>query len=193
MGPRNEALERLFGTPDHVIASPIPFYLGGDPTVLSFPSHVKNAVVYCTSELTGGWGSGQTPGPLGEYEFAIVLPKNSPLGPRPQEGNLVGKGWSGVTLCGFARYSLEAVMRHGETSGPLPPQFAPFTQILFVELGRSRIPFEFGGARYGLLLLCLITDSERDFVKSSGPDALIARLRAANAFPVSDPARKPVA
>jgi hypothetical protein len=192
LGPRNDALERLFGKADHVIASPIPFYLGGDPTVLSFPSHFKDAVVYCTSELTGGWGSGQRPGPLGEYEFALVLPKDSPLGPRPQEGNIVGKGWSGVTLCGFARYSLEAVVRHGETS-PLPSQFAPFTQILFVELGRSRVPFEFRGKRYGLLLLCLITDSELAFAKSSGAEALIARLRTAKAFPISHPARKPVA
>jgi Suppressor of fused protein (SUFU) len=85
------------------------------------------------------------------------------------------------------------VLKHGDTSGPLPPVFAPMTNIIFIELGNGRIPFEFGGRRYGLLLLQLITDSEVEFKKQHGSEALIKRLRAARSSPVSDPNRAPVA
>jgi hypothetical protein len=89
LGQRPAAIERPFGKCDSVLHFPIPFYLGGDPAILPFAQHIKGATIYCTSDMTGGWGSGQKPGPHSEYELVLVLPNGSPLGPHIRKGRSI--------------------------------------------------------------------------------------------------------
>jgi hypothetical protein len=131
--------------------------------------------------------------PLGEYELAIVLKSGSRLGPQPTgHDHVLTKGWSGVLLSGYAKYSCEHVLKHGDTGGPLPPEFEPLRHILFVEIGDGKLAFEFLRKRYGLLLMVLITESEFEFKQKEGTDALLRCLRAAKIFPFSDPERTSV-
>lgn len=189
--PRLAALERVFGKHAEYLVSPVPFYLGGDTTKVGFEDSHKGSVVYCTSEMTG-WDSGQQAGPNGNYELAIVVPKDSPLRPSRKDGQVFTKGWMGVLLDALARLSTQARLVGGELAGPIEPAFAPMSYVLFVDLTNPKLPFEFGGESYGLLLCLLITESERKFVAEHGSDQLLKRLRAAKLFPVSSTTRRAV-
>jgi len=184
------ALDGIFGKREKLLYFGIPFGLGGDPAIAIYSNYLPGRTVYCTSEMTGGWGSGQLPGEFGEYEFVIVLPNGSELGPGVYSEEASTKGWSGVLLCGFCKHSCETVVGHGDTSGPLPEAFAPHTAILFAQLAGGRVRFEFGGRRYGLMLMMSITDAEYRFAREHSGALLIKKLREAGAFPVTDPSRK---
>lgn len=186
---RTAALDAIFGKQALYMASPVPFYLGGDATVLAYEDYLPNHVVYSTNEMTGAWGSGQKPGPGGEFELVMVLPKGSALAPTRISGGVIKKGWLGVTLHGFARYSTQTTLIPGEVAGPLPDAFSPHTHLLFVDLMKDKAKFKFGGQQYGLLLLMSIYDSERQYHEEHGAAALIARLRQAGVFPATDPTR----
>lgn len=189
---RMAALEGLLGKHSLYMASPVPFYLGGDATILGFDEHLPGHTVYCTSEMTGAWGSGQKSGMNGEFELVMVLPKASPLAPSRAADGLIKKGWLGVTLHGFARYSTQAVLAAGEVAGPLHEAFSPHTHLLFVDLTAGMVKFGFGGRQYGLLLLISISPAEQRFHAEHGAEALLKKLRRARAYPASNPARKDV-
>lgn len=70
------------------------FYLGGDATIIAYADYLAGQTVYCTSEMTGEWGSGQKPGPRGEFELVMVLPNESPLAPTSTEDGFVR--WAGL-------------------------------------------------------------------------------------------------
>lgn len=190
---RLAALDALFGKRSLYLASPVPFYLGGDATILGYDEYLPDHTVYCTSEMTGAWGSGQKTGPSGEFELVMALSRHSPLAPVRTSAQLIQKGWLGVTLHGFAKYSTQATLAPGEVAGPLPDAFAPHTHLLFVDLTAGKVKFGFGGRQYGLLLLISISTPEQQFQAQHGATALLKRLRQAGAFPVSDPTRKNVA
>lgn len=189
---RTVALEGLFGKHSMYLASPVPFYLGGDATIIGFDDYLPGHSVYCTNEMTGAWGSGQKPSTSGEFELVMVLPKGSPLAPVRAADGLVRKGWLGVTLDGFAKYSTQAVLTAGEVAGPLPDAFSPHTHLLFVDLNAGKVKFGFGGRQYGLLLLLSISAAEQRFQEERGAEALLKKLRQAGAYPASSPARKDV-
>lgn len=189
---RTAALDDLFGKRSLYLASPVPFYLGGDATILGYDEYLPDHTVYCTNEMTGDWGSGQKPGPSGEFEMVMVLPRHSPLAPVRTSDQLIQKGWLGVTLHGFAKYSMQAMLAPGEVAGPLPEAFSPHTHLLFVNLATGKVKFGFGGREYGLLLLISISTPEQEFQAQHGAPALLKRLRQAGAFPVSNPTRKNV-
>lgn len=189
---RVAALEKIFGEHTAYLGSPIPFYLDGRPTILEFGNHLPNANVYCTSEMTGTWGSGQKPGSNGEYELVMVCPKDSPLNPKVDEPPVVKQGFVGMFLSDIARYSTKAKLAHGHTMGPLDGRVAPMRHILFINLTNPKVPFAFGGRTYGLLLLMLITENEHLHSQKHGSNDLISKLRTSKAFPLSDLRRKPV-
>lgn len=174
------------------MASPVPFYLGGDATILGYEEYLPDHTVFCTDEMSGAWGSGQKPGPSGEFELVMVLPRHSPLAPVRESDQLIKKGWLGVTLQGFAKYSTQAMLAPGEVAGPLPDAFSPHTHLLFVDLTAGKVKFGFGGRQYGLLLLMSISAPEQQFQAEHGAAALLKRLRQAGAYPASNPARKSV-
>jgi hypothetical protein len=174
---RVPALELLLGPHREVLESPFPFALGGDPCILTFEQNVPGAVVYCTSDLTGRWGSGQVPGPHGEYELVVVA--------RPQAAQ-----WPVAVLRHLAALTTSQVLRHGDAAGPVPvPDLGPLDHILFVDLNNPKAPFAFGGGHYGLVLCLLITEAEHGLLRAGGLKELVRRLRDAGAYPVSDPAR----
>lgn len=189
---RTAALDSIFGKRSLYLISPIPYYLGGDAAIIGYEGYLRGYVVYCTSEMTGGWGSGQKPGPSGEFELVMVLPKESSLAPVRKMDKVIEKGWLGVTLHGFAKYSTEATLAPGEVAGPLPEAFAPHTHLLFVDLTAGKIKFGFSGRQYGLLLLMSINEAEHEFHAENGPAALLKKLRQAGAYPATDPSRKSV-
>jgi hypothetical protein len=193
---RLPALERCFGKHKEYLVSPIPFYLGGGPTLVGFPNAVPGATVYCTSEMTGGWGSEQKPGPYGEYELVMVVETGGVLAPHVEvgEGARAAKmGHVGSLLSDLAKYSRTAKLLPGETIGPVHPNLSPMTNAMFVDLTSAKKPFEFGGARYGLLLVVLIDDAEFDLCQRDGSAAVIERMRAAKTYPVSSLTRASVA
>ncbi len=187
---RVPALENIFGKHEQYLISPIPFYLGGDPTIVGFPHHLSGTV-FCTSEMTGDWGSDQKTDDGQEREFVIVTRPNSPLNPRSKNGKVAEKGWVGVILSGLAKYSCQAVMRSGDTVGPWEEMSATPYGLLY-SLTSTRKRFEFGGRSYGLLLCMLISESEAAYRRENGVDALVKALRVAGAFPYSDPERASV-
>ncbi len=189
---RTAALQGLFGKHSLYLVSPVPFALGGDATILGYDEYLPGHTVYCTSEMTGAWGSGQKPGASGEFELVMVLPKGSALSPVHAADGLVKKGWLGVTLHGLARYSTQAVLTPGQVAGPLPDAFSPHTHLLLVDLTAGDIKFGFGGRQYGLLLLISISTPEQQFQSEHGAAALLNALRHAGEYPVSNPARKDV-
>lgn len=192
LAQRTAALDAIFGKRALYLASPVPFYLGGDATIFGYEDYLPNHTVYCTSEMTGAWGSGQKPSPGGEFELVMVLPTGSPLSPTRTADGLITKGWLGVTLHGFARYSTETVLAAGEVAGPLPDAFRPHTHLLFVDLNKGKARFGFGGKQYGLLLLMSIHESERQYREVNGAPALITKLRQAGVFPATNPTRQSV-
>jgi hypothetical protein len=191
--PRLAALERVFGPKGLYLVSPIPLPLGGRPTLVGLPGYLPDADVFCTSEMTGGWGSGQKPGPHGEYELVMVVKKGSALAPETTGDQLGKQGFVGSILTDLAKHSTQAVLKHGETAGPLDPRLAPMSDVLFVDLTNPKVPFQFRGQAYGLLLVVLINDEETRLREERSAAELIARLRKATVFPVSDLARPSVA
>lgn len=189
---RTAALDAIFGRHALHFPSPVPFWLGGDATILAYEEYLLNQVVYVTSEMTGGCGTGQKPGQHGEFELVMVLPKGSRLAPTPTANGVVRKGWLGVTLHGFAKYSTQATIAPGDVAGPLPDAFLPHTHLIFIELNIDNPMFAFGGKQYGLMLLMSIHESERRFCEVHGATALTAKLRKAGVFPVTDPTRDSV-
>lgn len=192
LGRRIAALDAIFGKRALYIASPVPFYLGGDATIIAYADYLQGHTVYCTSEMTGNWGAGQKPGPIGEFELVMVLPNGSPLAPTSAEGGLIRKGWLGVTLHGFAKYSTQVTLAPGDLAGPLPDAFSPHTHLLLVDLTAGRVKFGFGDRQYGLVLLISISEPERKFHAEHGGAALLKLLRQAGTFPVTNPARRNV-
>ena len=189
---RTAAIEGLFGKHSLYLASPVPFYLGGDATILGFDEYLPDHTVFCTNEMTGAWGSGQKPGNSGEFELVMVLAKGSTLAPSRAADGLMRKGWLGVTLHGFAKYSTQAVLTPGEVAGPLPDAFSPHTHLLFVDFAAGKVKFGFGGRQYGLLLLISINAAEKRYHEAHGAEALLKKLRKAGSYPASDPARMDV-
>lgn len=191
---RVAALEEVFGEHDDYIVSPLPFPMGGNPTVVGFPHAVPNAVAYCTHEMTGDWGSGQQHGPHGEYEFVIVAPTEGPLSPHHQgPGKPFDVGPAVSILHGLARYSLTLKFLPGETIGPLDPSLAPMTNVLFIDLTTPKRPFQIDGKTYGLTLAYLITDAEAELKRKIGHVEFTKRLRAAGVYPVSSLDRPSIA
>ncbi len=190
---RLEALERVFGKHGEYLVSPLPFYLGGGPTLVGFPDAVPGAMVYCTSDLTGGWGSGQQPGLHGEYEFVMVVERAGPLAPFKKSDGSTVVGQVGSLLTDLAKLSLTTRFLPGETAGPLHPSLRPLTQALFVDLTKPRRPFEIKRKTYGLTLVMLITDTEFKFAKSNGHAEVVRRLRERALFPISSLSRLSVA
>jgi hypothetical protein len=182
---RLAALEAVFGEHDDYLVSPLPFYLGGNPTIIGFPHAVPNAKVYCTHEMTGDWGSGQKHGAHGEYEFVIVVPASGPLTPRQHPDKSFDIGPVLSILHGLARFSLTYKFLPGETVGPLDSSLAPMTNVLFVDLTTPKRPFQIDGKTYGLTLAYLITDAEADLKRKIGHVEFTKRLRAAGVYPVS--------
>jgi hypothetical protein len=178
------------------MVSPVPSQLGGGATTFAtFPDAVPGGVVYCTSELTGDWGSGQLTGPPTntEYELCIVVKPDSPLAPQVQDGQIGTIGHVGSLLHDLATFSKQRHFEHGETAGPLHPSLNPMSCALFVDLTNSKKPFEYLGSRYGIMLVILITNAEHAYLSMRGAPALIKALRAAGTFPISDLSRKPLA
>jgi hypothetical protein len=191
--PRLEALDRALGPHADYLVSPIPFFLGGRATIASFPDAIPNAVVYCTSEMTG-WDSGQQHGDGDPFEFAIAVPNESLLRPSDEGNSLARQGWIGSLLSGMASFSTEALILHAETAGPLDPALAPMTRLLFTEFTQMKSPFSYKGRSYGIRLMTLITESEFEFaVKTESVPLLIDKLRARNPYLISDLHRTPIA
>ncbi len=192
IGPRLDALEAVFGPKSAYLVSPVPSYLGGGTTFGAFPDAVPGGVVYCTSELTGDWGSGQLTGGRPEYELCIVLAPGSPLAPQvtSQTGTC---GRVGSLLHDLATFSKQREFEHGETAGPVDPALNPMANVLFVDLTNPKKPLEYLGSTYGIMLAMLITTAEQQYLVKHGSAALIKALRAAKAFPISSLDRTPVA
>lgn len=188
---RLRSLESVFGPHREYLVSPVPFYLGGNPTVVGFPSHVTGAVVYCTHEMTGGWGSGQKPNAQGEYEIALTLPDRSPLAPKQSRDAAWEQGWLGTLLGALAKYSCTNPLEHGNVSGPLPTEFAPFTHILWVQYGPPVLGI--GGRSCGILMGFMLLEQEMDwYIGQDGKEAFVATAVASPRYPVSDPGRAPL-
>jgi len=192
--PRIDALDRALGPHTEYLVSPIPFWLDGSATIAAFPEAIPGAVLYCTSEMTG-WDSDQQVGEGTQFEFAIALPAASTHSPKSNSANsLVGHGWVGSFLTGMSKFSSQALLLPAETVGPLSPDVAPMTRLLLTEFSNFKAPFEYGGKKYGIRLMTLITESEYEFaVAKDSVQALIDTMRRTNPYLISDLKRMPVA
>ncbi len=176
---RVAALVAMFGPHDRYLVSPLPFALGGGVTTLRFPHVDPTFHLYCTCELTGGWGSKQIPGSRGEFELLIAVPRDSQLQPRDGQ-----KGMVGVIFDYLATISREALLDHGHTLGPLESQeLYPMTHMILLNDAPPR-PFAFGGRSYGLLTAFLLLEEEFRFGRKD-KEGLIRLIRGLGSVPVS--------
>ena len=169
-------LERELGRKDEaVIHAIIGFEFGGPPDLLRFrnPPGVSG-MFYVTSDLL--FFERQPRNSLGRYEVAICVPAESK--------------WAEHLLYKLAQATVEEVFDAGDTADItewVDPECA-LKGLLFTKL----VGFEFSGQPFGALLCVGVTRPELDYALEHGSEALLTWLKAAQAFPVTDPNRKSV-
>lgn len=188
---RAAALVKVFGPIAGVLGSPIPIYLGGDVDIAYFKGASPGTIVLCSHGMSG-WESGQIEGERGQYELVMVIKEGGPLAPARVNGPVMSRGWAATLVNGVAKYSTEALLKPGETTGPLPAAFGGLESILFWELTSDRRPFVLSGVSHGLLLCIGITIEEREHASTHGASSLVSLLRKHSVFPMTDPDRKSV-
>jgi hypothetical protein len=168
------ALERELGRKDEaVIHAIIGFEFGGPPDLLLF----RNApgvrgIFYVTSDLL--FFERQPRNSLGRYEVAICTPTES--------------NWAEHVLYRLAQATVEDVFDVGHTADItawVDPECV-IKGLVFTKLAA----FEFSGRAFGALLCVGVTRAELDYAREHGSESLLTRLKAAGAFPVTDPNRK---
>lgn len=172
---RLAALQKAFGPYDdqHILTSPVPFHLDGGADVLIFRSHVAG-IAYVTAALIGDDRS--KPNKLGQYELMMCLRKEA--------------DWAPEVLSSLAKYTIESVLQPGETMDIAPglPQPSNISHLLFVDYAKVTVEGKPGG-----VLLCLgITQEEYHCLHTKGYDALITKLKQANAYPFTELTRSSV-
>jgi len=173
---RLDALEATLGTADDsVFETPIPFYLGGGASVLTFRQH-NAGVAYVTADIIGD--DQAEPNEMGQYELMLCLRREAK--------------WAPQLLCELAQYTREAVLAPRDTMDleaalPQPTQLAAFVFVPYATI-------EVLDAPAGLLLCLGITADELELCHAgeNGYDDLLARLKAADVYPFTDLKRKSV-
>jgi len=175
---RLAALEALYGQSDDMVGhGVVPFYLGADvggsADIVYFLSHIPGRLSV-TAELIGC--EDQKPGPLGNYELAIAHRDGNEWGP-----NLIAR---------LAHYTLDAVLRPGETMdiAPATPEGSTIDALMFFDYGT----FPFRSGRAGVLLCVGITEKEKKACFAGKSAAVIAALKDKAIFPYTDLTRDSV-
>jgi len=173
---RRAALAVQLGQPlEEMYHSPIPFYLGGNAEVMVFPNYVEG-MTYVTADLIGDIDQVQTA--LGNYELMMCVRGDAP--------------WAAGIVSELARYTTHVSLNHGDTMDYAGFSESQIKALLFALPDIPSPRFEVLGKRCGLLLCIGITLPELMIVREQGADALVTRLRGANVFPYTDPARNSV-
>jgi hypothetical protein len=169
-------LERELGRKEAAaIHAIIGFEFGGPPDVLLFRNVPGvRGTFYVTSDLL--FFERQQRNSLGRYELAIGLPTESK--------------WAEHVLFKLSQATVEEVFDVGDTADItawVDPDCA-IKGLLFTKL----VSFEFGGQPFGTLLCVGVTRGELDYALEHGSEELLRRLKAAGAFPLTDPNREAV-
>jgi hypothetical protein len=144
--------------------APHPFILGGQADVVSFENHL-HGVVYVTSELTGKPDATYT-----DYELMICSPVDGPWWP-----NVISR---------LAPYTQEAQILSGETMDidSATPEDSKIKALLFDTYGT----FTMFGTQYDIRLCLGITKDELQYKFEHGSEALLAKLKEAGVYPITD-------
>lgn len=165
-----QALERELGVKDDgAIHAIIGFEFGGPPDLLLFRNAPNvRGIFYVTSDLL--FFERQPKNSLGRYELALCMPNENK--------------WAQHILYKLAQASVEEVFDAGHTAdiSVWVEDGCVIKGLLFTKL----VSFEFGGQLFGALLCTGVTRTELDFALEHGSEALMRRLKASGAFPVTD-------
>lgn len=185
---KQAALERVLGPMDDmVLHAIIPFFMGGGLDLYTFSKCIPGAV-FATQELITRDKKNRTKkGKAGHFELVACLPPTS-KGQQDEEGvSLINS-----ILNPVAMYASMAAISPGETA-EIPGEDDESTQpLLFDSFNPNGVPFEFNNEQFSLLLCMPITQAELAFARREGSAPLLARLRAAGAYPYADIKRQSV-
>jgi hypothetical protein len=169
-------LERELGQKeDAVIHSIVGFEFGGPPDLLLFRNPPgMDGLFYVTSDLL--FFERQPKCSLGRYELAICLPAENK--------------WAEHLLYKLSQATVEEVFDIGHTADITAwvDSECVIKGLLFTKL----VSFEFDGQSFGSLLCVGLTRGELDYALEHGSENLLNRLKAAGAFPVTNPNRASV-
>jgi len=154
-------------------------------------------------ELITPDGKGPMPSSIGTYELiSCTKLKNTSTTNEPfeerkkriEEGRITPFEQINHRLCMImtmlGRYSFEAILQPGETC-ELPTEDEVIC-VVFDEFDSDGIPFNIEDKTHGLLLCIEIFRSEMEYAMQHGSRDLLAKLKAAKAYPYSDLDRESV-
>lgn len=202
---KRAALERILGPMDDVVGHAIiPFEAGGSVDLFFFPARRPGTVVV-TMDLIDPDGNGPQSQALGPYELVACtrVRRASPYAIDRETGQVAADvdderfaaitGWFCRLLTAIARDALKMEIQPGDAYEFPAQEDEPAHYVIFDRFDSSGQLFEVEGKEFGLLLCVEVFASELEYAQQNGMDALIAKLKEAEAYPYSDLDRQPVA
>jgi hypothetical protein len=185
---KEEALERVLGPMDDtVFHAIIPFFIGGTLDLYTFSKCIPGTA-FVTQELIVRLKEDRPkPGRTGYFELVACLP------PGVSREDEEGLSLIQSVLDPIARYASMAALNPNETAEIPQEDGEPTLPIIFDRFtppppGNGDL--DFAGEKCHLLLCIAVHHSELAFARNNGGAELIAKLKAAKAYPYSDLKRK---
>lgn len=180
LNAKEEALARALGPMDDmVLHAIIPFFVGGTLDLYFFSKCLPGIVVATQELIVRSKDDRPKPNRSGYYELAACLP------PGVSRDDKEGIKLIQMLLNPIARYAFDASLNPNETAELPQEDGEPTLPLLFDRFRPKGVDLDFAGEKCHLLLVMLITHSELAYARENGGAALIAKLKAAGAYPYS--------
>jgi hypothetical protein len=189
---KQAGLERVLGSMHGYVGHAIIPYAIGGPVDMYYFAQSDGGTAFATMELLTYDGKGPAKSDVGTYELVaftrhpVVVPEES--APFDAIENRIRSIFTSL-----GNFSTEAVLNAGDTAEVPMSEGEPNACLLLGSYEKPGTPFMIGKKRHGLLLVTEIFANEMAVAREHGSSELIARLKAAGAYPYSDLDRKSVA